>query len=239
MSERIVTWDGFHNARDLGGLPTRDGSTTRFGQLIRSAKVRHVTAAGWQAAHAYGVRTVLDLRSDPEVAKHIPWASASPVRIRVDLDPWNESEYWQRISTEGINGTPLTFQPFLLARAERVAAAITAIAQAAPGGIVFHCAAGRDRTGVLTVVLLALAGVDADTIADDYDLSHAPLRQLFVVEGSDLAELDRLSQIMLDRGVSTRDVIRSVLDGFDAQRYLLDAGVRPDDLSAVRARLLG
>jgi protein tyrosine/serine phosphatase len=238
VSSRIISWDGFHNARDLGGLPTRDGQTTRFGQLIRSATVRLVTPAGWRAAYAAGVRTVVDLRSEPEVIDHVPWGDDGPVRHWVELDPWNDSEYWRAVSGQGINGTPLTFDPFLVARPERVAAVVRAIAAAPPGGVLYHCAAGRDRTGVLTVVLLALAGVDADTIADDYDLSHAAVRQLHTVQGRDLAELDRLARVLVDRGLSTRDVMRALLKEFDARRYLLDAGVSEAELRAVRTRLL-
>jgi protein-tyrosine phosphatase len=115
---------------------------------------------------------------------------------------------------------------------------VRAIAAAPPGGLLYHCAAGRDRTGVLSLVLLALAGVDADTIAGDYDLSHAAVRALHTVEGRDPAELDRLTQVMLDRGVSTRDVVRVLLEGFEARRYLLDAGVSEAEIRTVRARLL-
>jgi hypothetical protein len=57
-----VTWEGFFNARDLGGLPTRDARVTHRGALIRSAAPRFVTEAGWRAAHDAGVRTVIDLR---------------------------------------------------------------------------------------------------------------------------------------------------------------------------------
>jgi protein-tyrosine phosphatase len=62
-----VTWEGFHNARDLGGLATRDGRTTRPRALIRSAGLFVVTAAGWQHAYDDGVRTIVDLRNDDEI----------------------------------------------------------------------------------------------------------------------------------------------------------------------------
>lgn len=61
---RDIAWEGFYNARDLGGLPTRDGRTTRHGALIRSADPCLVTPAGWRAATAAGVRTVVDLRNE-------------------------------------------------------------------------------------------------------------------------------------------------------------------------------
>jgi protein-tyrosine phosphatase len=61
-ASREVTWEGFFNARDLGGLPTRDARMSDCGALIRSADPRFVTEAEWRAAHDAGVRTVIDLR---------------------------------------------------------------------------------------------------------------------------------------------------------------------------------
>jgi hypothetical protein len=239
VSDRRINWDGFHNARDLGGLPTRDGRVTRWGQLIRSAHPLLATVEGWRAARAAGVRTVVDLRSDPEVVDEVVAAPDGLRLIRVALDPWDDEQFWADMKRDRKHGTPLYFAPFLARKPSRVAAVVTTIGQAEPGAVLFHCAAGRDRTGVLTAVLLALAGVDAIDIADDYDLSHASLRAMFPLLGRDLAELDALAQAMADHAVSTRDVMRELLADFDARRYLLDAGVTPADLDAVRARLLG
>jgi protein-tyrosine phosphatase len=62
-ASREVTWEGFFNARNLGGLPTRDARVTHRGALIlRSADPRFVTEAEWRAARHAGVRTVIDLR---------------------------------------------------------------------------------------------------------------------------------------------------------------------------------
>jgi hypothetical protein len=63
----------------------------------------------------------------------------------VPIDDIADVALWQRLNTSGLNGTPLYFRPFLEAKPGRVAAAICAIARAAPGGVLFHCAAGRDR----------------------------------------------------------------------------------------------
>ncbi len=235
---RHVPWDGFYNARDLGGLPTAHGVSTKTGQLYRSALPRYVTPAGWEEAYVAGVRTVLDLRSDPEVADETPVEAAGLTRLRVSLDPWDDQEFWLNLKQRRWAGTPLYFVPLLQRKPTSVAAVVTAIAQAAPGGVLFHCAAGRDRTGVLSLLLLSLAGVDAHTIAEDYDLSHEPLRAMFVRSGRDLAELDEVQQAMVDHGLSTRDVIEQTLAGLDVRQYLLDAGVTEADLATVRHRLI-
>src|SRR4051812_49983691 len=64
---RAVTWEGFHNTRDLGGLPTGAGHTTRRGAFFRAADLRFVTEAGWAQARESGVRTVIDLRNADEI----------------------------------------------------------------------------------------------------------------------------------------------------------------------------
>jgi hypothetical protein len=237
--DRHVSWDGFYNARDLGGLPTRDGRVTRAGQLFRSALPRFVTTDGWQQAYDAGVRTVLDLRSDPEVVDEEPVADDGLTRLRVALDPWDDQDFWTVLKTSRRAGTPLYFSPLLTRKPVSVAAVVTAIARAQPGGVLFHCAAGRDRTGVLSLLLLGLAGVDADMIADDYDLSHEPLRAMFVRAGRDVAELDEVLQAMVEHGLSTRDVVRQTLAEFDVQQYLIGAGVAVADLAAIRHRLIG
>jgi hypothetical protein len=197
---RSIAWEGFSNARDLGGLPTRDGRVTRFGAYIRSGDLRFVTAAGWETAREAGVRTIIDLRNDDEIrpdgqqltalagsAQFPALASAQPpswaARVEVALDDIADTGFWQFLNRERLNGTPLYFRPFLDRKPERCAAAVTALASASPGGVIFHCGAGRDRTGLITLLLLALADVEPDAIARDYEQSAEPLKALFAAMG--------------------------------------------------------
>lgn len=195
-ASREITWEGFLNARDLGGLPTRDGHLTRRGELIRSADPRLVTEAGWQAAAGAGVRTIIDLRNDDEIrpdagpgltalggsARFAPARSRAPVprgiqTRHVPLDDIEDIAFWRYLNGQRLNGTPLYFRPFLERKAERCAAAVAAVAHAPAGGIIFHCGGGRDRTGLLALLLLALVDVEPDSIAADYELSTEPRRR--------------------------------------------------------------
>ncbi len=63
MNERVLVWDGCTNVRDLGGLRTGDGRMTRWGAVIRSDNPAKLTAAGWSALYAYGIRTIITLRT--------------------------------------------------------------------------------------------------------------------------------------------------------------------------------
>jgi protein-tyrosine phosphatase len=114
---------------------------------------------------------------------------------------------------------------------------VTAIARATPGALLFHCGAGRDRTGLVALLLLALVDVEPDAIADDYEMTTEPLKALFAAMGREDDE-PLVAQLLADRGTTARNAVLATLDGFDAARYLLDAGVTPADLAKVRGRLL-
>lgn len=254
---RHIAWDGFVNARDLGGLPARDGRVTRFGSYIRSGDLRFVTEAGWRMARDGGVRTIIDLRNDDEIRPHAgqqptrlagsaqfaaPAPTVSPPswlnRVEIALDDIDDTAFWQFLNRERLNGTPLYFRPFLDRKPGRCAAAVTALASAAPGAVIFHCGAGRDRTGLVTLLLLALADVEPEAIAADYELSAGPLRALFAAMGQP-DQQPVIEAALAERNTTAREAILATLDGFDAETYLLTAGVSRASLAAIRHRLLG
>jgi len=256
-SSRSIAWEGFFNARDLGGLPTRTGGCTRRGAFIRSGDLRFVTPAGWEQATDFGLRTILDLRNEDEIrpstgpaaselvgSAHVPapedgpgFVPAGMQRVEVPLDDVGDTEFWRYLNREGLNGTPLYFRPFLDRKSAQCAAVITAAVQAAPGCVLFHCGAGRDRTGLITLLLLALVDVEPEAIATDYVLTTEPLKALFHALGRD-DEGPLIERLLSQRGTTARDAVLETLDGFDAESYLLSAGVRPTDLAEIRRRLL-
>ncbi|KAA9152045.1 tyrosine-protein phosphatase [Amycolatopsis acidicola] len=231
---RWVDWEGFFNARDLGGLPTRDGRVTRFGAFFRSAQPGFVTEAGWAAARAAGLRTVVDLRNAEEIREEAPPREIT--RLEIPLDDQEDAEFWRHIKENGLDGSPLYYRPFLARKANRCAALITALARAEPG-VLFHCGAGRDRAGLTTLLVLSLAGVPAETIAEDYELSTRALVPLF----ARLGEPDQgpMIAVMLARhGTTARAAILATLGEFDARALLLEAGVEEADLDSIRDRLV-
>ncbi|MFJ9781877.1 tyrosine-protein phosphatase [Amycolatopsis sp. NPDC101161] len=252
--DRTVAWEGFHNTRDLGGLPTRSGRTTRRGAFFRAADLRFVTDAGWAQARESGVRTVLDLRNADEIrpmadaptalAGSAQFAAATGVtappgidRVEVPLDDIGDLEFWRYVNGERLNGSPLYYPVFLERKAERCAAVVEAIARSAPGGVLFHCGGGRDRTGLVALLLLALADVEPDVIAADYDLSAEALKPLYAAMGAE-DQGPGIAALLAARGTTTAAAVRATLDGFDVELYLLDAGVSRRDLDDVGHRLV-
>ena len=243
VDQREVAWDGAYNVRDLGGLPIVGGGVTRSGAFYRSSSPRFMTADGWRQAHEAGVRTVVDLRRDGEVAGDpAPTGDAARAAglavVRADLDGPKDDPVWGVVEASDLDGTPLYLRPFIDAQPERVASVVTTLARAPEGGVVFHCQVGRDRTGVVSLVLLSLAGVEADAIAEDYQLSGPALAPVFERIGRP-DEQPHVDAVLAEHGTTTRQVLLEALDGFDAQAYLLRAGVGEQDVAVLRRRLVG
>ena len=128
---------------------------------------RRLTEAGWAAAWAYGVRTFVDLRDPDEYEPELAPRPTGITTVRLPLDPVGTPfyEHWTKIDNLA---SPLYFPAMLAEHPEPVIAAVRAIATAAPGCVVFHCAGGKDRTGLLALVLLTLAGAAPEEIIADY-----------------------------------------------------------------------
>jgi protein-tyrosine phosphatase len=155
--------------RDLGGLRTRDGRTIRRGALVRARSLDRLDDAGWSALRELGVRTLVDLRNDDERG-----AAPSPdgiACVHVPLDGVDDREFWAEWAADWRFGTPVYYGPHLARFPDRSRTAVEAIARAQPGGVLFHCMGGRDRTGMIAMLVLALVGVAPEDIAADYELS--------------------------------------------------------------------
>jgi protein-tyrosine phosphatase len=245
MSDRVLEWDGCANVRDLGGFRTADGGTTRRGAVVRSDNARRLTDAGWEALVAHGVRTVLDLRWPEELAEDPP--RELPIEaVHVSLFGNLDLDYFKDLDARV---APLakadrvreTYLEFLELYRENFAAAIAAVADAAEGGVLVHCAAGKDRTGLIAAFLLRLAGVPEDDVAEDYAESEANLAELtskWIAEAPDERERERRVKL----SSTPRDAMSGVLAALDeryggVREYLLAAGASPETLDRAAARL--
>lgn len=159
----ILDVPGCRNARDVGGLPTMDGSATRFRALLRSDHHAGLTTAGIESIRAAGISRIIDLRRDREVAAHPSPFAGDPVYSHVPV----------LLDVTTYDYPDDSYGPLLDHNRPRIAAAFRAMADAPPGGILVHCRGGRDRTGVLIALALGVAGVPPDAIAEDYALTES------------------------------------------------------------------
>jgi protein-tyrosine phosphatase len=225
MKKRVLLWDGCTTVRDLGGLRTGDGRMTLWRAIVRSDTPAKLTEAGWSALYAYGIRTIISLRTYGmvEAELNIPLRQPDLVTVQVAIEDITDTEFVQQWVASDLWGTPLYYQDALRRWPERHAAAISAVARARPGGVLFHCIRGNDRTGIIALLLLALVGVTPADIIADYELSPDPERD----------------ELLAREHSSARDAILSALAGLNIDSYLNLGGVSQTDLAAVRKRLLG
>jgi protein-tyrosine phosphatase len=173
--ERAIRLDGCLNFRDLGGYPTEDGRTVRWRQLFRSDALHLVTPTDVACIRdQLGIGDVIDLRSSGEVrAQGANRLAAEPIRCHhVPLfDGDVRANEAQRPA--GKNLADLYMMMAEVGR-DAIGRVITTIATA-PGPALFHCAAGKDRTGVVSAVLFGLLGVRDELIIADYVASRENL----------------------------------------------------------------
>jgi protein-tyrosine phosphatase len=232
--DRHLDWEGCSNARDLGGLRTVGGGETRWRAVVRSESLDLLTPPGWAALRAYGIRTIVDLRNEHELVGETPeWLT----RVHVPLDDLADTAFWQECWDNELDGTPLYYRPFLERKPERCAAALRAVARAEPGGVLVHCVGGRDRTGLVVVLLLALAGVEPEEIVADYELSNLRLPACWAARGEE-DQRPLIEEILTRKQTSTRALLLDLLEWLDAEAYVRSAGLGAEDVAAVRSRLL-
>jgi protein-tyrosine phosphatase len=234
---RHLDWQGCFNARDLGGLRTESGRTTRWGAAVRADALDRLTEAGWHDLWQHGVRTVIDLRNPDELREDGARRPDGLATVRLPLDVSEDREFWQIWATGPQFGTPLYYRPHLERFPERNAAVIAAIADAAPGGVAFHCEGGADRSGQVAIVLLALLGVPADEIAADYALSFERLPARYAAHGEE-DQGPPLRSFLWQRGTSAEELIVELLASIDMAAYLSSAGLTDGQVAALRERLL-
>lgn len=232
--DRNLDWPGCLNVRDLGGLTIADGRVTRWGAVVRSDNPAYLTPAGWAALHAHGIRTIVSLRTDGTDDDE-PDLGSLPDGVgfeRVFVEDLGDRVFVERCVDSGLWCTPIHFGLMLDGWPERCAAGVRAVAQAPPGGVVIACGAGRDRTGVLAALLLAVVGVPATTIADDWLLSVERLRPRE-------PDYEDTLRGLLDRERTTvHGSIAAVLGHGDVATRLRAGGLTDAELGAVGRRLL-
>jgi protein-tyrosine phosphatase len=169
--QRFVDLDGAHNFRDLGGLPTRDGGTTRFGVMFRSDALHHLQPTDVERLLELGVQTVIDLRSSVELERTGRGPlEATPIGwLHAPLSHGGNGEALPPALAEGDLGRH--YVESLPERTETLSQVITHLARADHLPAVFHCTAGKDRTGMVAALVLSLVGVDDAVIIEDYTLT--------------------------------------------------------------------
>jgi protein tyrosine/serine phosphatase len=245
--DRALQWDGCLNVRDFGGLPTEAGGLTNRGAILRADSIRKLTNAGWDALHEYGIVRVVDLRFDSELADDPPRELSLEV-VHVSVLPDLDSQHWKEIDAIGdaapdaASGNCAVYLEFLERFPSKFAEAIQAISDA-DGAVLIHCVGGKDRTGLVSALVLRLAGVSVEAVAGDYSLSEANLRPE-TAEWIAQAKNDFERSQRERRSQTPAETMVRVLEELEnrygtVSNYLLSAGVTESGLQKLRDRLSG
>jgi protein-tyrosine phosphatase len=268
---RWVRLDGTTNTRDLGGLATTDGGVTVPGRILRSDNLQTLSDDDVRRlVEEIGLREVIDLRTTaeillegrgplravaevthrhfsliPERGHHTDVFAVEEEEVVEGLpDNWVESLLPRQAAAHDQEEHPAVraYLGYLGDRADAVVAALRALTTAGPGASVVHCAAGKDRTGVVVALALAVAGVGHDDIVADYAMTADVIEALV----AKLAASPTYADDMETRDVAshtpraeTMDRVLTLLD----ERYggatgWLDAhGFGAEEQAALRARL--
>jgi protein tyrosine/serine phosphatase len=227
-SLRTLQVDGLVNARDLGGLPLITGGTTPRGVFFRSENVDEITPKGWDDVYDAGIRTVVDLRQPQEReqdrSRRPDWLETT----LVDLDGLENQEFWSGYLDKGLDGTALYFLPHLAAMPERTGDVLAALAGAREGGVLFHCMGGRDRTGLISMVLLSIVGAEPEAIVDDY-LETVRLGDVRAASANRDNDEAQIEELLAGYGTTTEQAFRDALVSLDVNTVLDAAKV--DDVT--------
>lgn len=270
MTALVPMWidlEGAENVRDLGGLPTADGSSIRPGRLIRSDSLQELTPADVRRlVEQIGVRAVVDLRTSIEVATEGPGPLHGDDRVDVRhlsllpeegdatdaaaveegapvILPWQKRDATLS-DDERRKGAAAVYQRYLGERADSVVEALRVVAYT-DGATIVHCAAGKDRTGTVVALALDVVGVDRDAIARDYALSADRVPRVFArLSRRRTYAADLGGDVDIDRHKPQAVTMQRLLETLDerhggAAGWLREHGWTGADAAALHRKLLG
>jgi len=255
-----VAWidlDGAVNVRDLGALPTSDGQRTVAGRLLRGDNLQNLSPSDVRRlVRDIGVTTVVDLRSPAEVSAEGPGpltrvesvrhaylsvlpergtatdAAADALAVRRD---GARSRYAGDIRAGYYLG-------YLEDRPDHVVAAVRSVAES-PGAALVHCAAGKDRTGVVVALALSAVGVRREAVVADYTATAERMPAVLGRLRASTTYATDLDKAPDDDHMPRAETMTAFLDEVDGRyggvlRWLADHGFAADDLASLHAKLL-
>ena len=247
---RRLDLEGAYNVRDLGGYPTLDGRRTRWGKFLRADGLHALTAESQDALFGYGVRTVVDLRLTREVESQPNVFAARPEfsyrRVNVLGDEYLEPDAPQ--IGEPARRLVAIYTMVLEQRQPAVRRVLGLLAGSGPSAAMYHCTAGKDRTGIVSALLLGLAGVPRETIIEDYALSARFLVDRYfdlLAKGEMTTErpLEEITWQTYRDEFCPQDamvhVLRHLDDRYDGvEGYAREIGVTQPEIEAIRTSLV-
>lgn len=253
-SERLIPMENASNFRDLGGIPTKDGRVVKWGKIYRSGKLNSLSDKDLDYFNTLGINTIIDFRDDIEVEKdktrfpsnrevkgvRTPIGDRSgnmqaqlKKQVRsADQDTFDSEKFVADVMRQFVDTFAYQYQPFL-----------DLIAEEENAPLLFHCTAGKDRTGLGTGLVLAMLGVDKEVIYDDFMMSNYYRNKLInkTLKKSTLIVKQRVVQPLVEVKES---YIKSAFDAIDKKYGGIDNflekeyGLDAEKLESIRNKYL-
>ncbi len=238
-NQRHLPVPGTFNIRDLGGYAAGPFET-RWRRILRADGLHHLDEAGIAVLTDEGVTTVIDLRHGHELESQPNPFHAHPAVA------YHNVSLFERLAPGDMAAGDVLLDLYIQAlttRHDAISQVLTLIAEAPEGVVLFHCTAGKDRTGLVAALLLALAGVATATILDDYALTKpmiAPLLDRLIAEAEERgADLAALRPLLACEPQTMAATIAHILDNHGSvEAYLLAIGLSDATIARLKTRLL-
>lgn len=230
-----------HNVRELGGYPVVNGGQTAYHRFLRADDISTLTDYDVEFLYEYGVRMVIDLRSDAEAIK-------APDRLcGVDGVEYVRIPFLSKDVTDAIQVTQRDIEIGLsamysdmLENKETIRRIFTAVEEAPEGCILFHCSAGKDRTGVMAMLLMSLAGADKQDCITNYAQSYTNLtRKAELVAMCKQPGYENYLSLMYSLPETISEIYDLIIEKHDSvESYLKYCGLKDEQIAGIRKRLL-
>lgn len=242
---RHLTVEGSYNVRDIGGYPTQDGHYTRWRVFVRAGNLDKVSPVGRQQLLDFGVKTIIDIRDEWETQKFpdVFAQSASVTYLNLPLigNSLSNDAQW-KTTTQTYELLDELYVTYLDHCQSQVRAIVAAIAESKPPTL-FHCHAGKDRTGLVAALLLGAVGVPAAVIAEDYAETTLQIATLVaqwrddaLKQGQDIQHFERAVAAASETMISTLNYLQEQYGG--VTNYLQHCGVAHSQLGQLQTHLV-
>lgn len=232
---KILPFENIKNSRTLGGYPTSDGEITSWDFFIRSANLDYATENDIKLLKDLDVSTIIDLRRDDELIYH---------QDRIKMLKKNFSYYQISLSPRALRDEEIRR---LIEKKDTIGKAYISIIDNFPAikkvfeimaksnkRVLFHCQEGKDRTGIISMILLALAGASRTDIMADYEISSA---NLGYIDMYDQDESEAIFRITSPYNIKeAMEYIEKKYKNFDA--YLEYAGVDKEVIEKIKEKMI-
>lgn len=241
LTDKLLQLEGTYNARELGGYESQHGGKIKKGKLLRSDGLHQLSSSDESYLLDYGIRTIIDLRSKREFETY-PDTLKDHEQIKYHSVPFldqmlaNNGELIVQHSLKDV------YVQLLEESKKDIQCVIEIISKSLNDGVLFHCAAGKDRTGIIAMLLLSICEVKRDIIIQDYSWSAELMEPRFVQQKQELREVgvDVPAFIFESNPSDARETLHFLDKSYGGPiAYLKEIGVTRETMDHIYYQLLG